>query len=317
MSDFWLSVGLLLIPLIAVLAEWGIGLPGHWHPLSYYRQLGQILAKRVNRAENGPAQQRQAGALALLILVGLPIAAYWGLSVLADAPLLLDGVLLFFLLSWRPIIHDLTQVMDKMSQQQTASARLQLSNWTLRDTHQLSQNGIGQATGEALILNLAHGWFAVLFWYALLGPAGALAYRLIDLLHQCWNRKYPEFNQFGRPVDSFHRILCWLPDQLLAWLMCIFGNMRQNIAYKNQGFRWIRASSGQLIGITASWMNAELGGQRFYQGMTASYPLFGPKHKPPLAHDFRILRFRCFLTGLNYLIFIIYPILLCRYLIIG
>lgn len=317
MNTTWLSAGLLALPLVAVLLEWLISLPGHWHPLYYYRQIATAIARRVNRPENGAKQQRLAGTLAMILLVGVPLISYWGFSVLADSPLLLQGLLLIFLLYGRPIDHDLKWVMKEIGDSQVTSARLRLSQWVLRDTHKLEQAQLVSAASESLVINLAQGWFGVLFWYALLGPYAALAYRLIEQLHWSWNPKLERYRHFSRRVSQLHQCLSYLPKQIMGLLMTLFGKIGQNIAARKLGFRWPVPSSGQLIGTASAWLNAELGGQRYYQGIAASFPLFGPKRKPPLIADFRLLRGRCYLVALNYLIFIIYPLLLIHYLVIG
>ncbi|MFM2482135.1 cobalamin biosynthesis protein [Celerinatantimonas sp. YJH-8] len=317
MNAEWLSVALLILPVFVVLLEWGIGFTGHLNPLYYYQHIAIFIAKRVNRLENGVSQQQLAGLLAMLLLVGVPLAAYWGLSVLADIPLLLEATLLFLLLGWRTIMHDMNLVMNELTSRQSTKARLRLSHWVLRDTHQLEQQQMVSAASESLVLNLAQGWFGVLFWYALLGPYAALCYRLIEQLHWSWNPKLARYQAFGLRASQCHQLLSYLPKQIVGLLMCLFGRVGHNFTLRRQGFRWPQTSSGQLIGITASWLASELGGQRHYEGLPASYPLFGPRRKPPLVSDFRVLRLRCYLTACNYLIFIIYPLLIVRYVISG
>lgn len=317
MTEQWLSVIALLLPLGAAIAEWLLGPPKAWHPLYYFQLLANALSRRVNRAENGLKQQQLAGSLAMWLLLGVILLTYWGLSVLADIPLLLDAVSLFFLLTWRPIMRDLKQVSEKLQRGQEPIARMQLANWVLRDTHQLSQAQVTAAASESLIIRLAHGWFATLFWYAILGVYGALIYRVIELLHQTWNRKLADYRQFGKSSDQMHQLLCYLPDLLLAWLMCLIGSPAKNWHQYQLGFRWPRTPSGRLIGITSSWLNAQLGGQRYYQGQVSSFALFGPKNQVALTNDFKHLCTRCYLVAGYFLTLVIYPILLCRYIIIG
>ncbi|CAG9295708.1 cobalamin biosynthesis protein CobD/CbiB [Celerinatantimonas diazotrophica] len=317
MNEQWLSVIALLLPIGAAIAEWLLGLPRLWHPLYYFQIVANALSNRVNRAENGPKQQQLAGSMAMWLLLAVILLTYWGLSVLADMPLLLDGISLFLLLTWRPLMHDLKQVSEKLQKGQLPLARLQLAHWVLRDTHQLSQAQITAAASESLIIRLAHGWFATLFWYALFGIYGALTYRIIELLHQTWNRKLADYQQFGKSSDQIHHLLAYVPDLLLAWLMCLIGSPGKNWHQYQLGFRWPRTPSGRLIGITASWLNAQLGGQRYYQGLIRSFALFGAKNQVTLTSDFKHLCIRCYLVAGYYLVLVIYPILLCRYIIIG
>ncbi|MFM2477587.1 cobalamin biosynthesis protein [Celerinatantimonas sp. MCCC 1A17872] len=317
MNEQWLSVVALFLPIGAAVAEWLLGPSQAWHPLHYFQVFAKALSARVNRAENGLKQQQLAGSIAMWLLIAVILLIYWGLSVLADMPLLLDIVILFFLLTWRPVMHDLKQVSEKLQNGQEPLARMQLANWVLRDTHQLSQAQITAAASESLIIRLAHGWFATLFWYALLGIYGALFYRIIELLHQTWSRKIADYQQFGKSADQLHQLLCYLPDLLLAWLMCLIGSPGKNWRQYQLGFRWPRTPSGRLIGVTSSWLNAQLGGQRYYQGLVSSFALFGPKNQAALTSDFKQLCIRCYLVAGYYLVLVVYPLLLCRYIITG
>ena len=63
-------------------------------------------------------------------------------------------------------------------------------------------------------------WFAVVFWFVLLGPAAALAYRLFRLLG---NRPEtsPEEQQL---LDQAIQFLEWLPARLLAFTFAVVGD---------------------------------------------------------------------------------------------
>lgn len=317
MSEQWLSVVLLMMPFGVILADWLFGLPNRCHPLNYLDQLARALAARVNKPENGPAQQRLAGRLMAYMFIGALLISYWGFSTLADIPLFLQALALFILLDWRALFSDLHQVTDRLAKHQEPLARLQLSHRVLRDTHQLTPVQMTQAASESLILNLAHHWFATLFWYALMGIYGALAYRLIAMLAQSWNRKLDTYRQFGQGVDTLKHMLCWPSDLLLALLMCCVGNFHENYRAYQQGFRWPRLHSGRLLAVSASWVNSELGGQRSYHGDIHSFALLGKKNHPILFHDFKLLTQRCYIIAIFYLLLVFYPLLLCRYLFLG
>jgi len=67
-------------------------------------------------------------------------------------------------------------------------------------------------------------WFGVLFWFAVLGPAGALLYRMTQLL--AFGQAYAEglsASQRGL-VERCARILDWLPAHLMALSLALASN---------------------------------------------------------------------------------------------
>ncbi len=81
----------------------------------------------------------------------------------------------------------------------------------------------GPALVEAVFRNALQRWFGVLFWFLLLGPAGALLYRLSALSAE---------SQFARllPADTLagartlHALLDWPVAQLMTLSMALVGN---------------------------------------------------------------------------------------------
>ncbi|MFQ5642703.1 MAG: regulatory signaling modulator protein AmpE [Thiogranum sp.] len=64
----------------------------------------------------------------------------------------------------------------------------------------------------AVLVEANERLFAVLFWFILLGPLGAVLYRSAAVLYQ--QRREP--NEFGNSVAWLHAVLVWLPARLVA-----------------------------------------------------------------------------------------------------
>lgn len=76
---------------------------------------------------------------------------------------------------------------------------------------------------EATVLNALRRWFAVLFWFLLLGPAGALGYRLLALMAESPMRARVPVE----PLALAQRLLGWIEwpvAQLMAFSMALVGN---------------------------------------------------------------------------------------------
>lgn len=63
-------------------------------------------------------------------------------------------------------------------------------------------------------------WFAVVFWFVILGPAGALAYRLFKIIAQ----KPETSDQEQATLDTAIYYAEWLPARVLAFTFALTGN---------------------------------------------------------------------------------------------
>jgi AmpE protein len=77
---------------------------------------------------------------------------------------------------------------------------------------------------EATFLAGLRRWFGVLFWFAVLGPAGALLYRIVQLL--AWNPLCGADVSAGQRalLQRATRVLDWLPAHLMALALALASN---------------------------------------------------------------------------------------------
>jgi len=111
---------------------------------------------------------------------------------------------------------------------------------------------------EATVLNALRRWFAVLFWFLLLGPVGALGYRLLALMAESPMRARVPVE----PLALAQRLLSWIEwpvAQLMAFSMALVGNF--DTAWK----AWRQAHGERLAGdigflgaVARASVNAEL-----------------------------------------------------------
>jgi len=66
--------------------------------------------------------------------------------------------------------------------------------------------------GEAVLVESNDRLFAVLFWFMLLGPLGAVMYRSAAVLYQ----QRREIGEFGDSIAWLYAVLVWLPARLVA-----------------------------------------------------------------------------------------------------
>ena len=171
-------------------------------------------------AHGGKAWQGPAGvALALLPPLLLMALLAWLLrGVLFGLPSLMLGVAV---LAWcwgpRDLDRDIEAIIDAddAATRQAAVRNLQSAGGSLREDV--------PSLVEATVLNALRRWFAVLFWFLLLGPAGALGYRLLALMAESPMRARVPVE----PLALAQRLLGWIEwpvAQLMAFSMALVGN---------------------------------------------------------------------------------------------
>ena len=72
--------------------------------------------------------------------------------------------------------------------------------------------GCARKLASAILVEANGRLFAVLFWFVLLGPLGAVMYRSAAVLYQ----QRREQGEFGDSVAWLHAVLTWLPARLVA-----------------------------------------------------------------------------------------------------
>jgi membrane protein required for beta-lactamase induction len=85
-----------------------------------------------------------------------------------------------------------------------------------------------RACDEAVLRGVLVGahdrWFGVIFWFALLGPLGAVLFRAVEQL-----AREPVQDDFGATVQQLHGILGWLPTRLMVVAYALSGHFEQAV----------------------------------------------------------------------------------------
>ncbi len=126
---------------------------------------------------------------------------------------------------------------------QIDEARTQLAWLCSRDASELGSSDLAGATLESLSENLSDGFIAPIFWYVLLGPMGALGYRIINTLDSRigYRGKYEWFGKTSARLDD---LVNFVPARLTALLLALAAGPVRG---------WTRSS----LGLRTAWKDVE------------------------------------------------------------
>ncbi len=162
------------------------------------------------------------GRFGIALALVVPLLAVGLLQLALDQPLwgfvglLFDIVVLFYCWGPRDLDLDVAAILDApdAASRRAAAARLWPPNGTVRLD--------GGSLIEAVFRNALRRWFGVLFWFWVLGPFGALLYRLSVLAAERDEDMLPSDTAAG--ARSWLAILEWPVSQLMTISLALVGN---------------------------------------------------------------------------------------------
>ena len=129
---------------------------------------------------------------------------------------------------------------------------------------------------ETLAENLSDGVIAPLFWLAILGAPGMLAYKMVNTLDSMIGYKTERYKDFGCCAAHIDDVANYIPARLTAFLMILatgrLGLLRFVWKY---GRNHASPNSGYPEAALASILNCRFGGPHYYFGQLFDKPYIG------------------------------------------
>jgi AmpE protein len=168
-------------------------------------------------------------------------------------PALLFGVAVLFY-SWGPrdLDHDVEAIVEAPDAESRRAAAARLWSFPRQP------RGIdGPAAVEAVFRNALRRWFGVLFWFLLLGPFGALLYRLTAIAAEDASSRLPTETAEGARILLV--ALDWPVAQLMTLAMALVGNFDEVAsAWKRHGGDRFALDTGFLAAAGRASVRSEL-----------------------------------------------------------
>ena len=268
------------------------------HPIILFGKLISYGEKALNK---GRHRKLKGGIMAIALILIVYIVSF--LIILLGTRwlgfvffIVFNAIMIFYCLAGTTLIREVKNVFIALDSS-LEEGRCQVARIVGRDTSQLSEQEVRKAALETLAENLSDGVIAPLFWYAMLGVPGMLAYKMINTLDSMIGYHTQRYIQFGCIAAHIDDIANYIPARLTALLMI----------FANAIFRWEWQRIGALIKFTliygnhhaspnSGWPEAALagvlrcrfGGPHYYFGEYFPKPYIGKQDKTLSSNDVNI-----------------------------
>ena len=299
-----------LIALLPLLMGWLLDLvlgDPAWlpHPVVGFGKMIAVGERHLNQG----SRRRLKGALMTVLYITGVFAAVWFLRnrfcIMSDALcFVFDMVVIFYCLAGTTLIREVRAVFLALDRS-PGEGRRQVARIVGRDTSELSAQEVRTAALETLAENLSDGVIAPLFWFALLGVPGMLAYKMVNTLDSMIGYKTDRYRDFGCWAAHIDDIANYIPARLTALLMIIgfeIGGLRFEISsiakvtsnlksqisnLKRFGRNHASPNSGYPEAALAGILDCRFGGPHYYFGQLFPKPFIGENDRPLTTADMK------------------------------
>ena len=161
-------------------------------------------------------------------------------------------------------------------------ARARLPHLCGRDPAYLEGPELARATVESLAENTSDAVVAPLFWGAVAGVPGLLAYRAINTLDAMIGHHSPRYERFGWAAARLDDVANYVPARMTGLLTALTGpDPRGALAMlRRDGHQHPSPNAGRCEAAFAGALGVTLGGTNVYGGRTEHRPTMGDGPKP-------------------------------------
>ncbi|WP_303905481.1 regulatory signaling modulator protein AmpE [Thiohalomonas denitrificans] len=205
-----------------------------------------------------PAGRFRDGPLGVLLVVGLPVigvglvgyalSELWGLLGFIYAVLVL-----LYAFGPRDLEAEVEAFADARKRNDEDSARWHAASLLGGEVPEEPETRAG-AIIETILVEAHERVLGIVFWFLLLGPVGAILYRLSRVLEA----RYRGVDEgFGLAAWRLHYILAWVPTRLCAFTYALAGSFVDAMQrWRHEAWRYVDENRGALV-------SAGFGGLRY------------------------------------------------------
>jgi len=278
-NALWLLFAALLLDAVVGDPDWlWRRLP---HPVVWIGKLISLFDRKLNRTSSSSGSRKNGGLVLLLVLVfgGLILGGVLHL-VLARIPFgeALVVVVAAVFIAQNSLYRHVAAVRDGLESGGLEGGRNAVAMIVGRDPAQLDEAGVSRAAIESCAENFSDGVVAPVFWFALLGLPGLLAYKAVNTADSMIGHKNETYQDFGWASARFDDLIN-LPASRLSGLFIALsaplahGSFRKSFSCIVRDAKKHRSpNAGWPEAAMAGALDIALAGPRAYPGYTVDDP---------------------------------------------
>lgn len=263
------------------------------HPVTLMARTLRALETRFNRPEDADTRRRHLGGLTL---AGY-LAGWTGLAVVIDQGLsgtlgtLVLIALASTLLAGPDLIDHVGAVASALVHETDLDkARTAVGRIVGRETELLDRPAIVRAATESLAENLSDGFVAPVFWFAVAGFPGLVAYKAVNTADSLIGHRSDRYRCFGWAAARLDDLANWIPARITAALLALAALGEGRAA---EAWRTARRDARRHLSPNAGWPEAamsgalgiRLGGPRRYGERSVDGAWFGDGREEAVPGD--------------------------------
>jgi adenosylcobinamide-phosphate synthase len=240
--------------------------PNKYHPVAW---LGLLISFFIPKLKGGKddynANKEKIGgmALAVILVTLIGIATQFLISMSLHlfgivAAAILAALTLKIALAIKGMEKHAIKIIGALERNDIESAQQNLSLIVRRQTNQLNTQDILSATIECIGESTVDGIVTPLFFYSLLGPAGALAYRIINTLDSMVGYKDEYYRNIGWMSAKLDTFSNYVPARITSFLMVISSQLLG--ADSKNSIEILRRDHGKTRSLNAGYPMATIAG---------------------------------------------------------
>ena len=248
------------------------------HPIVWFGKMISWGEHRLNRGQHRMAK----GAVMSVAYILLVFFVLWGLIRLVPNAILwcvLNTIIIFYCLAGTTLIREVRNVFLALDESLEAG-RKQVARIVGRDTSELTAQEVRTAALETLAENLSDGVIAPLFWLAVLGVPGMVAYKMVNTLDSMIGYRTERYKDFGCWAARIDDIANYIPARLTAVLMVIASGKPSLLKFVwRNGRKHASPNSGYPEAALAGALDCRFGGPHYYFGELFDKPFIGENER--------------------------------------
>ena len=244
---------------------------------------GKIIAFGEHRLNKG-MHRKVKGAMMAIALIVMVFLVGWAIRHFLCLEnvwlgMAFDTIIVFYCLAGTTLIREVCAVFVALDRS-LEEGRRQVARIVGRDTSELSAQEVRTSALETLAENLSDGVVAPLFWLAIGGTPGMLAYKMVNTLDSMVGYRTERYKDFGCWAARIDDVANYIPARLTALLMVIASGRLALLSFVTQyGRNHASPNSGYPEAALAGILGCRFGGPHYYFGQLFDKPYIGDQER--------------------------------------